>query len=369
MIPFFDYRRQWNEHRNEILATIQRVLDSGQLILGPEVQAFEREFAAAIGAPHAIGVNSGTDALVLALRSLGIGPGDEVITVPNTAVPTLAAIRISGARPVLVDIEPDTLLMNMQELPRACTSRTKAIIPVHLHGLAVDLEELFNFARERKIAVIEDCAQSFGADYRGQAVGTFGMVGCFSFYPTKNLGAFGDGGLCTSPHEELAERLRKLRMYGFNEKAEAVIDGFNSRLDEMQAAILRFKLQHFAGHMQKRLAIAHRYLAELDRNRYRLPTLKPDRTHAFHIFAIRSSRRQLLKEKLAQRGILTGIHYARPVHLMPAYADLGYGLGDLPVAEKAAEELLSLPLFPELSEEEQSTVISSLNEVDFNETS
>lgn len=365
MIPFFDYRRQWNERRAEILDTIQRVLDSGQLILGKEVQAFEREFSAHLsrGLGQAVGVNSGTDALVLALRSLGIGPGDEVITVPNTAVPTLSAIRISGARPVLVDVEADSLLMDLGQLAARAGPRTKAIIPVHLHGLPVPMRPLLRFAEERGLAVIEDCAQAFGSSYEGRAVGTFGDVGCFSFYPTKNLGAYGDAGLCFTSRSDLAERLQKLRMYGFNERAEAIIDGFNSRLDEVHAALLRLKLGYFEQDMQKRLKIAARYHAEIDPQRYRLPQLRDDSVHSFHIFAIRTSHRDELKERLATRGISTGIHYPCPVHLMPAFRDLGYAPGSLPVAERAAKELLSLPLFPELSEEEQGEVIRALHEV------
>lgn len=371
MIPFFDYRRQWQERRAEILDTIQRVLDSGQLILGREVQGFEAAFAAALACAEsqnegqAIGVNSGTDALVLAMRALGIGPGDEVITVPNTAVPTLSAIRIAGARPVLVDVADDTLLMDIEQLPAALSAHTKAIIPVHLHGLALSMDPLLHFARQHGLAVIEDCAQAFGSSDRGRAVGTMGDIGCFSFYPTKNLGAYGDGGLCFTHSPELATRLRQLRMYGFSNGTEAMIDGFNSRLDELQAAILSLKLTYFGSDLEKRKALAQRYHARLDPEKYRLPALPRERVHSFHIFAVRTPFRDLLKERLATSGIMTGIHYAQPLHLMPAFHDLGFARGSLPVAERAASELLSLPLFPELREDEQDAVIRALNEAVF----
>jgi aminotransferase EvaB len=362
MIPLFDYQRQWRERQSEIMDTIQRVLDSGQLILGAEGRAFEGAMANLIGVNHAIGVNSGTDALVLALRVLGVKPGDGVITVPNTAVPTAAAIRLCGARPVFVDVEPDTLLMDMEQLNKLDTQGCKAIIPVHLHGLMADMDPLLAFARARGLDVIEDCAQALGAFYKGRPAGSFGAISCFSFYPTKNLGAYGDGGLCATHDPALAKALRQQRMYGFDETPCAQLDGLNSRLDELQAGILNLKLKYFDADMQKRQILAQRYLDKLDGSRLQLPTRPADRTHSWHIFAVRSPFRQELKEKLAARDIITGVHYATPLHCMPAYQDLDYKVGDLPVAEKAAAELLSLPLFPELSYEEQDKVIDALHE-------
>jgi aminotransferase EvaB len=362
MIPLFDYQRQWRERQSEILDTIQRVLNSGQLILGAEGRAFEKAMAHLIGVKHGIGVNSGTDAIVLALRVLGIGPGDSVITVPNTAVPTVSAIRLAGARPVFVDVDPDTLLMDVEALKKISTVNCKAIIPVHLHGLSVDMDPLLAFARSRGLYVIEDCAQSLGAYYQGKAAGSFGDIACFSFYPTKNLGAYGDGGLCTTDRDDLAKAIRQQRMYGFEETPIAQVDGLNSRLDEIQAALLNMKLQYFDQDMQKRQNLAHRYLQNLAGTSLQLPIEPPQRIHAWHLFAIRSPFRQELKQKLMEQDILTGIHYPVPLHLMPAFQDLGYGLGDFPHAEKAARELLSLPLFPELSYEEQDRVTQTLYE-------
>jgi aminotransferase EvaB len=362
MIPLFDYQRQWRERQSEILTTIQRVLTSGQLILGAEGRAFESAMSSLIGVEHCVGVNSGTDALVLALRVLGIQPGDGVITVPNTAVPTAAAIRLCGARPVFVDVDPDTLLMDVESLKKMDLTGCRAIIPVHLHGLMVDMDPLMAFARSRGLFVIEDCAQSLGAFYKGRAAGSFGDVSCFSFYPTKNLGAYGDGGLCATADATLAKALKRQRMYGFDETPIAQVDGLNSRLDELQAGILNLKLKYFDADMQRRQSLAQRYLDKLDHRRMQLPHQPQDRTHSWHIFAIRSPFRQELKEKLAARGILTGVHYPVPLHRMPAYLNLGYAAGDLPVAEKAASELLSLPLFPELRHDEQDAVVDALHE-------
>jgi len=362
MIPLFDYQRQWRQRQTEILDTIQRVLNSGQLILGAEGRAFENAMSSLVGVDHCIGVNSGTDALVLALRVLGIQAGDGVITVPNTAVPTAAAIRLCGARPVFVDVDPDTLLMDVERLKELATEGCKAIIPVHLHGQMVDMEPLLAFARARGLFVIEDCAQSLGAFYKGRPAGSLGHISCFSFYPTKNLGAYGDGGLCATNDAALAKALRQQRMYGFDETPIAQVNGLNSRLDEVQAGILNLKLKYFDSDMQKRQSLAQRYQNRLDGKRLQLPLVRTDSTHSWHIFAVRSPFRQELKEKLAARGIITGVHYPVPLHAMPAYQDLGYQIGDLPVAEKAAQELLSLPLFPELTLDEQDQVIESLHE-------
>jgi aminotransferase EvaB len=362
MIPLFDYQRQWRERQSEILDTIQRVLNSGQLILGAEGRAFEKAMSSLIGVEESVGVNSGTDALVLALRVLGIKPGDGVITVPNSAVPTAAAIRLCGARPVFVDVDPETLLLDVERLKELDTQGCKAIIPVHLHGLMVDMDPLLAFARSRGLSVIEDCAQSLGAFYKARPAGSFGDVACFSFYPTKNLGAYGDGGLCATRNAELARELRRQRMYGFDETPIAQVNGLNSRLDELQAGILNLKLKYFDYDMQKRQSLAQRYLEKLDGRRLQLPRIPQGRTHSWHIFAVRSPFRQELRERLSARGIITGVHYPVPLHRMPAYQDLGYAPGSFPVAERAAEELLSLPLFPELTHDEQDRVIQALHE-------
>lgn len=347
-------------HRAEIEAAIARVLDRGWYILGPEVEAFEAEFAAFCGVAHGIGVGSGTEALHLALRALGIGPGEEVITVSHTAVATIAAIELAGARPVLVDVDPLTYTLDPARLESAITPRTRAIIPVHLYGQPADLGLIQEIARRYGLWLIEDAAQAHGAVYRGRRVGSWGDLACFSFYPTKNLGALGDGGMVVTNDAHLAGRVRELREYGWRQRYVSEIAGFNSRLDEVQAAVLRVKLRYLEAENARRRALAQRYTALLAGCTVVPPAERPDARHVYHLYVIRSSRRDDLRQALHSRGIITGIHYPVPVHLQPAYRHLHPGPDTLPVTERLAGEVLSLPLYPELNEAQVETVAQAI---------
>ncbi len=359
MIPVFDLKSQHASLRSELEAAAVRVMASGWFILGPEVEAFEREFAAYIGTAHAVGVGSGTEALQIALLALGIGPGDEVITVPNTAVATVVAIEQTGARPVLCDVRPDSLLMDPDKLASAITPRTRAIIPVHLFGQSADLDPILGLARRHGIRVLEDCAQAHGATYRGRRVGTFGDIAAFSFYPTKNLGAYGDGGAILTNDDELAERVRLVRQYGWRERYASAIKGINSRLDELQAAILRVKLKHLDDWNAARRERAALYTEWL--HGVTAPCEMAYGKPVYHLYVVRSARRDELAAHLKTCGIGTGIHYPIPIHAQPAYADLGYQAGVFPIAEQAAREILSLPLYPELAPEDVRTVVDAMN--------
>ncbi len=362
MIPFFDLTKQYESIRTEMDEAVARVLKSGWFILGSEVAAFEKEFAAYVGAPHAIGVGSGTEALHLALLALGIGAGDEVITVPNTAVATVAAIELTGARAVLCDVRADSMLLDVEKLERAITPRTRAIIPVHLFGQSADLDPILELARapSANIFVLEDCAQAHGATYRGKRVGTYGDIAAFSFYPTKNLAAYGDGGAIVTSNPALAERTRLLRQYGWRERYASDIKGMNSRLDEMQAAILRAKLRHLDAWNAARRERAALY-TEL------LRSVTPPREMAYgqsvyHLYVIQSAHRDELAAYLKTRGIDTAIHYPYAIHEQAAYANLGYRKGDLPVAERLVREILSLPLYPELPLDDVRAAANAINE-------
>jgi dTDP-4-amino-4,6-dideoxygalactose transaminase len=347
-IPLIDLRAQYQSLKPRVDAAVGRVLESGRYVLGPEVAAFEEEFAAHCRTRHAIGVSSGTSALHLALLAAGIGPGDEVITVPFTFVATVAAIQYTGARPVLVDVERGTLNMDPSRIAAAVTTRTKAIMPVHLYGQPADMEAVTRIAGEHGLAVIEDAAQAHGAEHCGRRAGSIGRLGCFSFYPGKNLGAAGEGGAVTTDDDELAARVRLLRDWGAEHKYHHVVPGFNYRLEELQAAILRVKLAELEEWTEARRAHAARYRKLLAGAAVELPADPPGQRHVYHVFAIRHPERDRLAGELAAQGVATGIHYPIPVHLQPAYADLGYGPGDFPVAERAAHEVLSLPMYPEL---------------------
>lgn len=360
MIPPFDLKRQIAALKLEIEAAMAGVFERGVFILGAEVAAFEEEFAAYCGVTHAVGVGSGTEALHLALRACDIGPGDEVITVAHTAVATVAAIELAGARPVLVDIEPHRATLDPARLEAAITPRTRAVIPVHLYGCPADMAPILEIARQHHLRVIEDCAQAHGATYQGKRTGCWGDLAAFSFYPTKNLGAFGDGGAVVTDNPALAERLRLLREYGWAERYVSAIKGLNSRLDALQAAILRLKLRHLEAWNNRRRTLAQRYTALLQNSGLQLPFDPPDGTHVYHLYVIRTPHREALRAFLSARGIGTLIHYPVPVHLQPAYADLGYGPGTLPETEAAAAQVLSLPLYPELYEDEVAAVCAAI---------
>ncbi len=353
--PSLQYRR----YKDEIDAAIQRVLDGHAYILGDEVRQFEAEFAAWTGARHAIGVANGTDALHLSLRALGIGPGDEVITAAHTAVATVAAIEMSGARPRFADIDPDGYGLDPASVARAIRPATKAILPVHIYGRPVDLGALADLADRHRLALIEDCAQAHGALWSGQRVGTIGRVGCFSLYPTKNLGAIGDGGIVVTSDDAVAERLRLLRQYGWRDRQVSEIPGWNSRLDELQAAILRVKLRHLDAMNARRRAIAARYIAAFDGLGLGLPTDPSDGRSVYHLFVIRAAERDRLKQHLADQQIIAGIHYPLPAHRHPAYAGR-LGGDPLPVTEAACDQILSLPMYPELTDAEVERVIAAV---------
>jgi dTDP-4-amino-4,6-dideoxygalactose transaminase len=361
-IPLLDLQAQYQSLKPRIDAAVGRVLESGRYVLGPEVAAFETEFAAHCGARHAVGVNTGTSALHLALLAAGVGPGDEVITVPFTFVATVAAIQYTGARPVLVDVEPGTLNMDPSWIASAVTSRTKAIVPVHLYGQPADMEPILQVAAEHGLVVIEDAAQAHGAEVCGRRAGSVGQLGCFSFYPGKNLGAAGEGGAVTTGDPALAARVRLLRDWGAEGKYHHVERGFNYRLEELQAAILRVKLVELEAWTEARRAHAAHYRQLLAGGAVELLTAAaPGVRHVYHIFAIRHPERDRLAGALASHGVATGVHYPVPVHLQPGYADLGCGPGDFPVAERAAREVLSLPIYPELRPDQVEAVAELVN--------
>jgi len=361
MIKTFDYLTTLAEYEAEILDAVRRVLHSGRLILGPETEAFEAEFAEFVGSKYCIGVTSGTMALHLALFALGIGHGDEVVTVANTCVPTISGLRLSGARLRLVDVRDDNLMMDLSQIPPVVTSRTKCVVPVHLWGQAVDLEVLTSFCAETGLLMVEDCAQAHGTGYRGRHVGNFGTMGCFSFYPTKNLGAYGEAGAVVTNDEEQAAKLREMRMYGYDEDRVSVREGMNARISEMQAAILRVKLRRLPGVLKRRREIAEMYDEGLDHPDIALPARQPDVERSLHQYVIRCARREDLIAVLDAESIGYGIHYPVPPHAMPAYRQLAADSGPLPVTERASREILSLPMHEALSDEEVARVIDAVN--------
>lgn len=360
MIPFNDLKPLHGLLAGELEAAAKRVLHSGWYILGPELEAFERDFAAYHGVSHAIGVANGTDAIELALRALGIGPGDEVITVAHTAVATVCAVERTGARPVLVDIHEATRTLDPAAAAAAVTPRTKAIVPVHLYGHPADMEALAELAARHGLAIVEDCAQAHGARMEGRLAGTIGHLGAFSFYPTKNLGAYGDGGAVITDDAVLAERVRRLRNYGQEDRYHHAERGQNSRLDEMQAALLRVKLAHLDSHNAIRRRLAGEYSRRLAG--VATPACRAGAEPVFHLYVVRHPRRNPLMEALRERGIGTLIHYPVPVHLQKGYRDLGYAPGSLPVTERTADEILSLPLYVGLTPEAVGSVSDTVNE-------
>jgi len=393
-VPPFSLSRQLSELAPDLNAAVLRVLQSGHYIGGKEVKTFEKSFAAYVGVNHAVGCNSGTDALVLALRALDIGEGDEVITCSFSFFATAEAISAVGATPVFVDVDPNNYLINLSQLEEKITSATKAILPVHLFGCPVDMEQVMDVAKKNDLKVIEDCAQACGAQWRGQSVGSWGDVGCFSFFPTKNLGAAGDGGAITTQDAELARRMRELAVHGMPRRYLHAELGYNSRLDALQAAVLNVKLPKLVGWVKQRQMIANRY-TELLKN---LPGLGvPEKahslkmTHAWNQFVVRvkscestvsslenqlkpfdfdlekdpakTNARDRLKNSLHDQGVDTIIYYPIPIHLQPAYAEVEYKAGSLPITEKLCEEVLSLPIFPEITLEQQMHVVNIISEI------
>ena len=360
-IPQFDLAAQFAVIGDQIREAVDRVLSSHQFILGPEGVALEEEIARLCGVAHGVGVGSGTDALVLALRSCGVGFGDEVILPPFTFVATGSAVSALGARPVFADIHPNTYNIDPAQLERRVTPRTRAIVVVHLYGLPADMDPILAFAKARKLPLIEDNAQAIGASYKGVRTGSLGDAACFSFYPTKNLGAYGDAGLVTTNSVELAARIRTLRNHGQTGKYLSTEPGWNSRLDEIQAAILRVKLRHLSNWQRARQANAAEYTRLLNQVPGVMPPIVPDGfEHVFHQYAIRIERRDALQQFLSERKIGSTVYYPHPLHLQPLYASLGHKAGDFPHAERAAQEVLSLPMYPELRKEQIARVVEAI---------
>ncbi len=356
-IPFLDLSRQYRRIRGEVCNAIGDVLARGQYILGDELATFEREFAAYCEARHAVGVGSGTDAIHLALRACGVRRGDHVITAPNTATPTVCGIVQAGALPVFVDIDPMTFTLDPAKLRaylarQSAPFRTRAIVPVHLYGHPAHIREIRSIAGEYDLKVIEDAAQAHGATYQGRRIGGMADASCWSFYPTKNLGAYGDAGMVVTDDPQVAKRLRMLRNYGEEAKYDNRVEGVNSRLDEIQAAILRVKLRHLDEWVTARRSLAAQYDTLLAGAPVTRPTEMEPARHSYHLYVIRSDHRNALHRHLHEQGIGTAIHYPTPVHRQPAYCHLGYADGDLPCAESACRQVLSLPLYPDLTQDE-----------------
>ena len=362
MILFSNPRAGYRSQKPAILAALARVLERGRYILGEEVSLLEKEFAVFAGAPHAVGVANGTEGICLVLMALGIGRGDEVITVSHTATATATGILQAGATPVLVDIDPVTYTMDPGQVARAISRRTKAIMPVHLYGHPAEMDLLAGLARRHGLALVEDCSQAHGASYRNRPVGTFGEAGIFSCYPTKNLGALGDAGLVVCRSPGLARRLRELRQYGWREYNRSRTFGINARLDELQAAVLRVKLRKLRPDNLRRRALARRYQEKLRDTGLVLPAEKPGCRHVFHLYVVQTSRRKALLDFLRRRGIVAGIHYRHAIHRQEGFAGRFRISGSLAQTEKVCRKILSLPLYPQLSFLEQDRVIRHLRQ-------
>ena len=359
-IPLLDLRAEYHELKSEIDAAVGRVLESGQFILGQEVTALEEEFASYCGVKHAIGVNSGTSALHLALLAAGIRPGDEVITVPFTFYATAAAIGYVGAVPVYVDIDPRTFNLDMSRVEAAITQRTRAILPVHLYGQPADMDPILKIARRHNLVVIEDVAQAHGAEYKGQRAGSIGDIGCFSFYPTKNLGAAGEGGMLTTNNSEYARTIALLRNWGEEHRYYPVLKGYNYRLPAIQAAILRVKLRRLDSWTETRRKLAAEYDCLLEDADVICPVSPADARHVYCLYTIQADDRDRLQKELESAGIQTAVHYPLPIHLMPAYTDTRYRAGDFPVAEACARRVLSLPLYPQMTTHQVQSVAGEI---------
>jgi dTDP-4-amino-4,6-dideoxygalactose transaminase len=361
MIKNWQYLKEYEENKKEILEAVDEVFSSGWLILGSKVKAFEEAFSKYVGTSYGVGVNSGTDAIFLALKALGIKEGDEVITVSNTAVPTVSAIREAGATPVFVDVLRDTYLMDTSKIEKKITDKTKCILPVHLYGQAVNMDEVASLCKSKDIYIVEDCAQSHGAKYKNKMTGTYSHISAFSFYPTKVLGAYGDAGMCLTSDEALAKKIKMLRMYGMDKEYYSEFDGYNSRLDEVQAAILLVKMKVLDSQIKHRQEVAKRYDEGLKGLDIKLPAIKENTTHSYYLYVIQTDKRDELRAYLKEKGIEARIHFPYPIHLMRGYEDLGYKEGDLPNTEYLAKHILSLPMHQTISFEEADTVINEIN--------
>ena len=360
MIPFVDLKSQYLSIKQEVDAAILKTIESCAFTLGPDVAAFEKEFASYCTVKHGIAVNNGTSALHLALLAANIGEGDEVITVPFTFVASVAAIYYSRATPVFVDIDPRTFTMDPAKIEAAITPRTKAILPVHLYGQCADMDPILAIAKKHNLIVIEDACQAHGAEDKGRRAGSMGDMGAFSFYPGKNLGAYGEGGLVSTNNDEFNRTIRMLRDWGAEKKYHHVLKGYNYRMEGIQGAVLRVKLKYLEGWTEQRRAAAANYAKFFAGSNVRIPEALPHNRHVFHVYAIRTAHRTEWMDALNKQGIASGIHYPIPVHLLPAYADLGYKAGDFPHSEQAANETMSLPMFPELTAQQCQTVATAV---------
>jgi dTDP-4-amino-4,6-dideoxygalactose transaminase len=359
-VPFLDLKSQLDEIRDEVEEALHSAIDSSSFILGPRLEKFESEFAGYCGCGFAVGTSSGTSALHLALLASGIGPGDEVITVPNTFIATVEAILYTGAKPVLVDVRDDTFCIDVEKIKEAINENTKAVIPVHLFGQPCDMDPILELAEENGLAVIEDACQAHGAVYKGKKVGSLGTAAAFSFYPSKNLGAFGDGGALTTCSEEIAEKARALRHHAQRERNVFTGIGYNYRLDEIQAAVLRVKLRHLDAWNEKRRRTAAYYRERLQGRGYGFQEVPAGVKPVYHIFALRHEQRSLVQDFLDRSRIGWGKHIAKPIHLQPGYRFLGYSEGSFPVSEALYREIVSLPVYPELSESQKDYVADKL---------
>jgi dTDP-4-amino-4,6-dideoxygalactose transaminase len=365
-IPLVDLQAQYQTIKHEIMPALEDVLENMQLFLGPQVQAFEREFAEYCKCQYGVGIATGTDALALALKACDIGPGDEVITVANTFIATVEAIALVGAVPIFVDIDPATYTMDCRQLEVLLTPRTRAVIPVHLYGHPVDMQPLMKFARAHQLYVIEDASQAHGATYRGQRVGSIGDIGCFSLYYSKNLGAYGEAGICLTNDAVLCEKLRMLRDHGSRIRYQHEVLGTNARLDEMQAAILRVKLRYLEKWNAARQAHALCYSEQLQGIVESVPVVRPWATHVYYAYVVQAQNRDVLRRRLEQEGIATAIHYPVPIHLQPACMQYGYTPGDLPVTEAVMKRIVSLPMYAELTVEQIHMVVNAIKSVEVN---
>lgn len=360
VIPYLDLAAQYRGIKSEIRAAMDRVLDTNAYILGPEVKAFEEAFAAAHDVRHAVAVNSGTSALHLALLALGVGPGDEVITTPFTFIATVAAIGYTGATPVFVDIDPGSFTLDPSKIEAAITPKTKVIMPVHLYGQPADMDTILAVAKRHGLHVVEDAAQAHLAEYKGRKVGSFGAIACFSFYPGKNLGAYGEGGAAVTNDDRYAATMRALRDWGQTERYRHAMKGYNYRMDGLQGAVLGVKMPHLDAWTEGRRRVAAAYREQFEPAGVALPKEMPYARHVYHVYAIRVADRAAAQRALQEAGIQTGIHYPIPVHLQEAWAELGYRRGDFPHAEQAADEVLSLPIYAELTDEQVARVASAV---------
>lgn len=360
MIPFVDLKAQYLSIKPEIDAAVLNVLETTQFVLGSAVASFEKAFAPYCQAEQAIGVNSGTSAIQLALQAAGIGRGDEVITTPFTFVATVSAIDYTAATPVFVDIDPSTLTIDPAKIEAAITPRTKAIVPVHLHGRPADMDPILEIAKRHNVLVIEDAAQAHGAEYKGRRIGSLGAMACFSFYPGKNLGAYGEGGAVTTSNPDFAKRLRMLRDWGSEKKYYHDLKGGNYRLEGVQGAVLGVKMKYIEGWTEQRRAHAAHYDRLLAGTPFQRPKLPEDVRHVHHVYAVRHARRDALQAHLTAQGVSSGIHYPVPVHLQKCFAELGHKPGDFPHSERASAETLSLPMFPELQPAQIEQVVAAL---------